>query len=465
MLYQAPVLGGATRRVWQGVDSPVTFSPDGKQGAFIRIDSSRGEGSLVIANTDGSGERTLATEIAPNAFLSGGPTWSPDGKTIACGITTPTAGKQPVQLIEVAVEGGAKRALSAHPWSAIGQVQWMRDGSGLLMTAADKSTRYFYQMWYVSRAGAVRRVTHDLSTYYGVSLTADSNALLTIQSDPISNLWIAPRGDSMHARQITSGKFDGLTGIAWTPDNEIVYGTREYDIWITHADGSNRKRLTNDEQNNRYVAVSPDNRYIVFESWRGETGHSHIWRMDLDGSNPKRLTSSDGWNTSPQVSRDGRWVIYESNVSGKWRLWKISIDGGAATPVLDKVSRRFAISPDGKTIACLCMLSNTRSFKLGTVSFESGRPQKEFQIPQGATYGTAEWRPIWSPDGLAIEVPVTRAGVDNLWSQPLDGSQPVQITDFKSDRIYGLDWSRDGTQLALARGRLTRDAVLITDFR
>jgi eukaryotic-like serine/threonine-protein kinase len=466
VLYKTAVLGGPTRKVWEGVDSPVTFSPDEKQFAFIRIDASRGETSLVIANTDGSGERRLATKLAPNAFLTGGPTWSTDGKAVASGIMTPIGGKQPFQLVEVAVEAGAETALSAHPWSAIGQVQWMQDGSGLLLAAADKSTRYFYQMWYVSPgSGEVRRLTQDLSTYYGASVTADSKALLTVQSDPISNLWVASRGNSGRARQITSGKFDGLTGMAWTPDNEIVYATREYDIWIMHADGSNRKRLTNDEHNNRYVAVSPNNRYIVFESWRGETGHSQIWRMDLDGSNSKRLTSGDGWNTSPQVSRDGRWVIYESNVSGKWSLWKISIEGGAARPALDKVSRRFAISPDGKTIACLCMLSNSGSFKLGTVSFEGGQPQKEFEIPQGAAYSTAEWRPIWSPDGRAIEFPVTRAGVDNLWRQPLDGGRPVQITDFKSDRIYGLDWSRDGTQLALARGRVTRDAVLITDFR
>jgi Tol biopolymer transport system component len=113
----------------------------------------------------------------------------------------------------------------------------------------------------------------------------------------------------------------------------------------------------------------------------------------------------------------------------------------------------------------LCMLSHSGSFKLGTVIFESGQPQKEFEIPQGADYNTAEWRLTWSPDGRGIEFPVTRAGVDNLWNQPLDGGRPVQITDFESDRIYGLDWSRDGTQLALARGRVIRDAVLITDFK
>ncbi|MGI9074300.1 MAG: protein kinase domain-containing protein [Bryobacteraceae bacterium] len=466
VLYQTPVLGGATRKIWEAVDSPVTFSPDEKQFAFIRIDASRGETSLVIANTDGSGERRLTRELAPKAFLTGGPTWSPDGKAVASGIMTPTGDKQPFQLIEVAVEGGAERAVSVYPWSAIDQVQSLRDGSGFLLPAADKSTGYFYQMWYVSRvSGAVRRLTHDLSTYYGASLTADSKALLTVQSDPISNLWVASRGDSARARQITSGKFDGLTGVAWTPDNQIVYGTREFDLWIMHADGSHRKRLTNDEHNNRYVAVSPNNRYIVFESWRGESAHAHIWRMDLDGGNPKRLTSGDGWNTSPQVSPDGRWVVYESNASGKWRMWKVSIEGGVATPVLDNVSRRFAISPDGKAIACLCMLSNGGSFKLGTVAFDGGQPQKEFEIPQGATYNTAEWRLTWSPDGRAIEFPVTRGGVDNLWRQPLDGGRAVQITDFKSDRIYGLDWSRDGTQLALARGRVTRDAVLITDFK
>jgi len=38
------------------------------------------------------------------------------------------------------------------------------------------------------------------------------------------------------------------------------------------------------------------------------------------------------------------------------------------------------------------------------------------------------------------------------------------LTDFKSDRIFSFAWSRDGKQLALARGTLTNDVILISNF-
>jgi Tol biopolymer transport system component len=56
----------------------------------------------------------------------------------------------------------------------------------------------------------------------------------------------------------------------------------------------------------------------------------------------------------------------------------------------------------------------------------------------------------------------TRDGVSNIWSQPLDGGSPKRITDFKTDRIFSFDWSKDGKQLALSRGTQTSDVVFLT---
>jgi len=39
------------------------------------------------------------------------------------------------------------------------------------------------------------------------------------------------------------------------------------------------------------------------------------------------------------------------------------------------------------------------------------------------------------------------------------------LTDFKADRIFWFDFSRDGKQLALSRGTQTSDVILIKDFR
>ena len=67
-----------------GVTSPVTLSPDGKQLAFVRPSPS--ESNLFVANSDGTGERKIASRKLPAYFsFVGGPAWSPDGKTIACG--------------------------------------------------------------------------------------------------------------------------------------------------------------------------------------------------------------------------------------------------------------------------------------------------------------------------------------------------------------------------------------------
>jgi len=56
-------------------------------------------------------------------------------------------------------------------------------------------------------------------------------------------------------------------------------------------------------------------------------------------------------------------------------------------------------------------------------------------------------------------------GVSNIWSLPLDGSAPKQLTDFKTDLIFWFDFSPDGKQLAVSRGIQTRDVIVIRDFR
>ena len=69
----------------------------------------------------------------------------------------------------------------------------------------------------------------------------------------------------------------------------------------------------------------------------------------------------------------------------------------------------------------------------------------------------------FTPDGQALAYVVNEHGSSNLWAQPLSGGAPRQLTDFKSDLIFDYAWSRDGRQLALARGQVSPDVVLLTD--
>ena len=92
----------------------------------------------------------------------------------------------------------------------------------------------------------------------------------------------------------------------------------------------------------------------------------------------------------------------------------------------------------------------------------TGQLPATFTFPPSGTVATVT---RWSTDGRAILYSVNANNVSNIWSQRIDGSPAKQITEFKDSLITGFAWSRDGKQLACARGALMRDAVLVTDVK
>ena len=68
-------------------------------------------------------------------------------------------------------------------------------------------------------------------------------------------------------------------------------------------------------------------------------------------------------------------------------------------------------------------------------------------------------------DGTAVAYIDNSNGPGQIWALPSTGGPPKQLTNFTTDSIFWFDWSRDGKQLAVARGKQLSDVVLITDFR
>ena len=136
---------------------------------------------------------------------------------------------------------------------------------------------------------------------------------------------------------------------------------------------------------------------------------------------------------------------------------------GMASPV----SNPLSVSPvDGRIVISFDELAPARR-KIGMIAPNGGAPIKTFDIPlfSGTLSGGFFGQTIrWMSDGRALTYIVTRNGVSNIWSQPIDGGPPKQLTDFKSDMIFSYAWSRDGKKLALARGTKTSDVVLISDL-
>ncbi len=464
VLYQIPALGGTAKKIIEDVDSPITFSPDRKRLAFVRNVPSSGERVLILANADGTGEQKLATTKVPQAFNLSGPSWSPDGKTIACSTLNSDSGGQYQTLVGVNIADGSLRALSAQRWAFVGKVNWLADGGGLMMVAADQGAP---QIWHVSYPGGEsRRITNDLNSYNDISLTSDSTSLVTVQGETSSNIWVAPSADASRATRITSGKVEGVRGVAWTPDGRIVFASTASghpDIWIVGADGAGLKQLTVEVGNNFDPKVTQDGRYIVFTSTR--SGKSNIWRMEMDGGNATQLTAGSN-DFFPACSPDSQWVIYISWNSGKPALWKVSINGGNPTQLIDEWTLLPAVSPDGKLVACDYLGSeNVRQWKIALVPFDGGAPVKTLDIPFYFRGVNAEQIVRWTPEGRELIYIDNRGNLSNLWSQPVDGGQPKQLTDFKTDRIFNYDLTSDGKQFAFARGAVSSDVILISEIR
>ena len=146
-LYQVPALGGDPRRLIENVYSPITFSPDDKRLAYIEIILKEGN-VLMVANADGTGKKKLSNLQQPDYWLPIGPAWSPDGKVIAC-IAGSNVDNTNQEVLEVRIEDGAVRPITSQKWWWIGHLEWMRDGSGLVMAAPDRSVS-FAEIWYLS---------------------------------------------------------------------------------------------------------------------------------------------------------------------------------------------------------------------------------------------------------------------------------------------------------------------------
>lgn len=458
-LYFLPVLGGVARKLLDNVSSRISFSPDAGQFAFLRLNMAEGQSALILANADGTGEKALITRKLPD-FLSRfcSPAWSPDGRVIGCGESNFTDNKS--RLFEINMVDGKERDLTAQKWGLIGTLAWLPSGNGLFMLGIQEWTSPNPQIWYLSYpAGRLRRITNDLNNYVSLSLTKDAKALLTVQMQRRSNIWVVPGGDASKAKQITSGRDEGSGGIAWTSDGRIVYATWDNGVAIMDSDGSRLQLLTRAYA--EYPAVSADGRYIAFAS-AGTGGGSalYIWRMDIDGGNPKRLT--DRGDTSPQFTPDGKWVIYTSLASGKVTLWKVSVEGGQPQQLTDKPSHGSVISPDGKLFACYYEDPNVpRRWVIAIFPIPGGEPTLTFNMPSGTNQNVLL---RWSPDGKAITYAVDEGEISNIWSQPLDGSPPRQLTHFNDKQIFDFDWNRNGT-LACARGHVENDVVLIRDVQ
>jgi serine/threonine protein kinase len=470
-LYQITTLGRNQRKLITGVDSQISFSPDGKSIAFIRVVEA--DNSIIIADEEGGNERILKTRKYPQVY-GDEVSWSPDGKLIA--VPTLTRGATyagGMAVVDVATGNETPIPLAEEKLLRISQLAWVNNGKGLIYTpyAADMGQRY--QIRYAAYpSGEIQNVTNDLSSYEDFSLTADGQTMVAVRREYSMGIWLTPEDDFSYAVSINSktGADDGERGISWTKDGKLVFVSSEggaQNIWRMDADGSNPKPLTTDYKVAKMLpTISIGGDVITFFSRATDpvtkelVPGSTFFQMDSDGQNVRRVVEETNLAFAA-ASANEDWVVYTSRAGGIFRIWKAPLKGGDAVKLTDVDSISPVISRDGKSVAYF-IREKGKPLKLGIISINGGEPLKTFELP--ATTNT-DAGIAWNKTANGILFVNTLGTTSNIWTQPLDGAKPTALTAFKEFQISHFALNQKGTRLAVARGSRNQDIVLIKNLR
>jgi Tol biopolymer transport system component len=459
-VYRVSTLGGTPAKVISAAVG-VEFSPDGRKLSFIRFDLSKVEYTIYVAEPDGRGERVVARRSGKQ-FFKPQHSWSPDGKYIAAVGGDDTLVPEPIiSLFLVPVEGGDYKEAFARRWNDIDDIVWHPSGDSLYVVAMEQVLPA-QQVWEIAYpSGEARKLTNNLNGHYSVSITRDGNSIVTGELYSRSALWVSNDLKPENAKQIMPASSD-TWGFGWTPDGRLVFSSDrsgDAEIWLIDADGQNAKQLTNDRTFKTAPVASPDGRFIVFSS-TAEGGR--IERMDMSGANRTVLAEESGADNA-DISADSQWVIFSSWETGSARVKRVPASGGKAELLTDYVAIEPRYSRDGTRFACFLINEKSGDFgKLAIVPAGGGQPEKVFDIPTTVNIGRG---PIWTPDDKGITMVIAEGEKQNLWVQPVDGSQGYRMTDFDVPGIARREYSRDGKRIAIMRAEGVGNAIMLTGFR
>lgn len=146
----------------------------------------------------------------------------------------------------------------------------------------------------------------------------------------------AMNADGSNQRRLVKESLNTSDGATWSPDGkQIVYtrkGEKGADIYIAASDGTQERRITNDQNQGIYngsATFSPDGRSIAFYSDQDKSAALTV--IDIDGKN-RRTIVSGGYNWYPRWSANGQWLIYTGIKAGDEKknidLYAVSVSGG-----------------------------------------------------------------------------------------------------------------------------------------
>jgi len=206
----------------------------------------------------------------------------------------------------------------------------------------------------------------------------------------------------------------------------------------------------------RLTDVPPPEGRIIIQN--GEDGDSEIYVMNADGSGRRKLTDNDVDDYGGNISSDGSIVVFTREQSrSSVEQFVINIDGSGETQVTFLgYAPSSDVSPNGQWIAL------NRGQNIYKQLLDGGdliALTQEDNIDGGA---------LWSPDGEQIAFYSSRDFIGSMQAEiyimQADGSNPIRVTHLEGWSIPR-SWSPDGRKLLITSnyglGRFERRVYII----
>ena len=236
--------------------------------------------------------------------------------------------------------------------------------------------------------------------------------------------------------------------MTWSGDGRFLVYSRTVDgvdqVFIAATDGSLRRQVTGDGQDNWGPTLSPDGRTIAFA--KGYPQVTGVFVIQTDGTGERRVThgSVEGFD-SMEWSPDGSTLLYAAGPadSGQ-RVWSVELDGESERLLVDTPRSDFAPtwSPDGLSIAWLSQAPGGAIQVM--VAGADGSNRTSISEP-------GDWfLPQWSPDARRVLAVDGRGGGGQPIVAILDplGSSPT--TSFAIPDVSGVGRADFGSWQRLA---------------
>jgi len=429
---QEPAQTSVPLTTFTGREAMPTWSPDGKQVAFVWNGESQDNADIYVKLIGSGPPLRLTTD--PAADYS--PAWSPNGDTIA--FLRQGAEKDELRLVPAL--GGPERTLADIPlargdttgWTSP-YVTWSPDGAWIVFCPGD----VFGVVALSIRTGERHTVTVPPKGWHdsGVALSPDGRALAFVRgTNAESHLYVLALSHDLKSagepRRLPSRPgANFISSPAWTADGrEIIFSSIEAAVrkglWRLAESGTREpERVAFVGDNSDSPAIARQGRRLAYTV---ATFDSNLWRVTLTGGlptgQPTRLIASTMADTNPQYSPDGKKVAFASTRSGSMEIWTSDADGTNAVQVSSFGSHSGTPrwSADSRRIV---FDSNTGGrFQIYVVDASGGVPRRLTDTPNN------EATPSFSRDGRRIYFSSLRTGRWEVWSMADDGGQPVQVT-------------------------------------